>query len=129
MARDTVLLIDPNEDSREIYSLLFAHHGYRVCAVGDPDDGLAVAALDHPSVVVTELFTRTESGWRILDALRANPATADIPVIVLTAYALPDDRARASSADVFLPKPCAVQRVVGEADRLCHRDRGGGCTA
>ena len=115
----SVLLIDPDRDSREIYTALLSHSGYDVVVTSDLDEGLRAARLVLPAVIVTELFVRTLNGWRVLDSLKRDPATAGIPVIALTAYALPDDRRRARLADVFLPKPCEVDCVLREVTRLC----------
>ena len=121
----SVLLIDPDPDSRDIYSVLFGHSGYRVVVTTKMEDGLRAAREQHPTVIVTELFARTARGWKILEALRGDDATAGIPIIALTAYALPDDRRRARLADVFLPKPCEVEDVLNEVERLCgSRERG-----
>lgn len=115
----SVLLIDPDGDSREIYSTLLGHNGYQVFVASDPDEGLSAARVVLPAVIVTELFVRTLEGWRVLDSLKSDAATAGIPVIALSAYVLPDDRRRARLADVFLPKPCKVECVLREVARLC----------
>jgi two-component system, cell cycle response regulator DivK len=119
MRTRTLLLIDPKPLNREVYSLLFERYGYEVHAVTTAEDGMQLALAERPSIVVTELFSRTEQGWWILEALRRNPATAGIPIIALTAHAMSDDRERAALADTFLPKPCALLNVVREVDRLC----------
>ena len=115
----SVLLIDPDLDSREIYSALLGHNGYQVLVASDLDEGLSAARQVLPAVIVTELFVRTLEGWRVLDSLKSDAATAGIPIIALSAYALPDDRRRARLADVFLPKPCEVECVLREVARLC----------
>lgn len=115
----SVLLIDPDRDSRDIYSALLGHNGYHVFVASELDEGLSAARHVLPTVIVTELFVRTLEGWRVLDSLKNDAATAAIPVIALSAYALPDDRRRARLADVFLPKPCEVDCILREVARLC----------
>lgn len=119
MNPQSVLLIDPDRDSREIYSAFLGHKGYQVLVASDLEEGLSAARRLLPAAIVTELFVRTLQGWRVLDSLRSDPATAGIPIIALSAYALPDDRRRAQLADVFLPKPCRAECVLREVERLC----------
>ena len=123
MRTRTLLLIDPKAGNRRAYTDLFGQYGFRVRAVATPEDGMRLAVAEHPDLVLTELFSRTDDGWWILEALRDDPVTAGIPIIALTAHALADDRARAALADVFLPKPCGPLRIVAEAERLCQGGR------
>jgi CheY-like chemotaxis protein len=122
MTSRRVLFIDSDADSRQIYSLLLNHNGYRVVLATGIEEGLRAAREETPAVIVTELFVRTARGWTILEALKGDASTAKIPVIALSAYVLPDDRLRASVADVFLPKPCEAGCVLQEVHRLCRRD-------
>jgi CheY-like chemotaxis protein len=114
-----VLLIDPDRDSREIYSVLLNHNGFRVVAASGMEEGLQTARQERPAVIVTELFVPTAHGWTILEALKGDSATAAIPVIALSAHALPADRSRAGLADLFLTKPCEVDCVLRAVQRLC----------
>lgn len=119
MNPQSVLLIDPDGDSREIYSAFLGHNGYHVLVASDLDEGLSAARRLLPAAIVTELFDPTLQGWRVLDSLRSDPATARIPIIALSTFVLPDDRRRARLADVFLSKPCRAECVLREVERLC----------
>lgn len=124
MSDHPVLLIDADADSRQICTLLLQHRGFRaVCATCEAE-ALEIARRERPAVIVTELYTRTREGWRIPEQLRGDPATAGVPLIVLSAYVLPDDRERAfrSGADVFLPKPVDGARLLEEVGRLCGKE-------
>lgn len=116
----TVLLIDQDRDNVDICSALLAHHGFRVIAADDVDSGLLLAREDRPAVVVTELFGRTRTGWAVLEALSARPETAGIPVIVLSAHALPSDREAASGAAAYLTKPAYPRHVLDHVRRVCQ---------
>jgi CheY-like chemotaxis protein len=116
----TVLLIDDDRDNIEICSTLLAHFGFRVISAGDLESGVRLACSRHPAVVVTELFGRTRTGWAALDALRSRPETAGVPVIVLSAHALPRDREAASGAAAFLTKPAHLPGVVDHVRRFCE---------
>ena len=118
-ASGMVLLIDDDRDNVEICSALLEHHGFQVIAAGDVAAGVELARESRPAVVVTELFGRTPSGWTALEALRAGPETAGIPIIVLSAHALPADRAAASGATAFLTKPAYPRHVLDHVRRVC----------
>jgi CheY-like chemotaxis protein len=119
MSPHTVLLIDSDRDSRDIYSVFLDYSGYRVVATAEMAEGLRAAREENPTVIVTELFVPTARGWTILETLKNDAATARIPVIALSAHALPDDQQRAVLADLFLAKPCTVESLRQAVERLC----------
>lgn len=121
MSDPLVLLIDADMDSREICTLLLHHRGYRAVCATSETDALHVARCERPAVIVTELYTRTQQGWRIPELLKGDPATADVPLIVLSAHAMPEDRERAfrCGADAFLTKPVDGGRLLAEVGRFC----------
>ena len=116
----TVLVIDGDRDSADICSVLLRHHGFRVAVARDAEAGLSLARDGRPAVVITELFERSRTGWAVLDALGSRPETAGIPVIVVSAHALPADRAAASGAAVFLSKPAYPREVLEHVRRICE---------
>jgi two-component system cell cycle response regulator DivK len=120
-ADPVVLLIDDDEDSIEICTVLLTHYGFRVVTAREPRAGAALARVVRPAVVITELFRRTPTGWEILEILRGDPETSAVPIIAFTANVLPEDRERATAATVFLPKPVSLARVVAEVFRCCGR--------
>ncbi|MEW5930081.1 MAG: response regulator [Gemmatimonadota bacterium] len=126
MSDPLVLLIDADADSREICTLLLSHRGFRPVCAGCEVEALDLARRERPAVIVTELYTRTREGWRIPELLRGDPATAGVPLIVLSAHVLPDDRERAfrSGADAFLAKPVDGARLLAEVGRFRGGDRG-----
>jgi two-component system, cell cycle response regulator DivK len=110
----TVLVIDPDPDSREILEALLRHAGHQVSACSEPAAGIGAAVERRPQAILTELFIRTDTGWAILEFLRSSPDTASIPVIAISGFAMPDDQQRAlkSGARRFLAKPVCAQAVV-----------------
>jgi CheY-like chemotaxis protein len=125
----SVLLVDPHEDSREMYVEYFRQAGLTPVAVDNAADAFAQApGID---VVVTGiLLNGAEDGVELVHRLRRDLRTAHKPVIVLTACVSQAERERAQRAgcDVFLPKPCAppdllnhVRRVHAASVTLCER--------
>lgn len=118
-----VLIIDADADNRDIQSAALRHHGYRVVTAEGLEAGIRAAVRERPSVIITELFVPSPGGWTVLEALRGTRATAEIPIIALSAHVFPHERDRAADADVFIPKPADVYFVLNEVERLCQ----GGC--
>lgn len=116
----TVLLIDDDRDTVAICTAFLAHFGFHVIVAGDVATGVLLARDSRPAVVITELFARTRTGWGVLEALRAHPETAGIPVIVLSARTLPADREAASGATVFVAKPAYPSQVLDHVRRICE---------
>lgn len=123
-AAATVLLIDADPDNAEICSTFLRHHGYEVLVAEDPETGVELAGTVRPAVVITELFRRTPTSWWVIEALASRPATAAIPLIVLSARALAEDRQAARGATIFLPKPLSLQEVLDQVRRLAGAEPG-----
>lgn len=87
-----ILIVEDNELNRDMLSRRLERNGYAVeCAVDGPE-GIAMAASVMPDVILMDVALGRMDGWEATSAIRANPATADIPVIALTAHALESDR-------------------------------------
>ncbi|HEU0012617.1 MAG TPA: response regulator [Longimicrobium sp.] len=123
MTPATVLLLDSNEDSLLIYTAVLRHYGYVVVPSADCRDGLELARQEPADLVVLELSFRDAPAWEVAAALKADPATASIPILALSTVADPGSRARALAVGVasFLVKPCAPLELAAEAARLLGR--------
>jgi len=101
----TVVIIDDNpQDSRLIRRLLQAHKNYRVFEANDPRDGIELVRQRKPGLVITDLKMPGMDGFMLLEALKAEPATAQIPVIVLSAKTLTpleERRLKAQQASIW----------------------------
>jgi two-component system cell cycle response regulator DivK len=115
-ATRTVVIVEDNEDNLFVYSAYLRHHGIAVLDAGDGPTGLAMIAEHLPDAVIMDVSIPIIDGWEATRRLKADPATASIPVLVLTAHALPEDRARAIEvgADSYLAKPAEPRVVYNE---------------
>ncbi len=77
----TVLVVDDDAHARGIVSRILAAKGYRAIEAADGEQGLAAVAKYHPDCVLLDLVMPRLDGWAVLERLRDDPATADIPVI------------------------------------------------
>lgn len=115
----TVLLVQPDDDSREMYVEFLEHKGLTPVAVSTGAEALRAARA--ADVIVTGLLLSGEiDGFELMTELRANDNTRAIPIIVLTTSAWTSERERAErvGCDAFLPKPCAPDALVREIGRV-----------
>lgn len=96
----TIVVIDDNpHDSRLIRRLLQSHKNYRVFEANNPIDGLDLVRHRKPDMIVMDLTMPDMDGFNMLNALKSDPETANIPVMVISAKTLsPNDRERLSKA-------------------------------
>ena len=107
MANELILIIEDNEKNRRLARDVLQVKGYRTIEAGDAETGLALAATEHPDLVLMDIHLPGMNGIEALNALRANEATRAIPVLAFTASVMPQDRHQITSAgfDGFLSKP------------------------
>jgi diguanylate cyclase (GGDEF)-like protein len=124
--RHDLLLIEDNADTREALALLLEHHGYAVRSAENGADALAQVIRQPPDLMITDLEMPVLSGFDLLRELRAVPALADIPVIVLSAHHAPEERVAGLDlgADDFLAKPVHLDELLARIRRqLLRSDR------
>mgnify|MGYP003394811359 CR=1 FL=1 len=121
--RSLVLIVEDDEDSREVYKEVLEENGFEVETATSGTEGLRLARELHPGAILMDISVPEMDGWTVTTQLKSDPATVDIPVIIVTAYAFPEDRARARrvGCDGFLTKPCEPSRVLAEIQRLLTR--------
>jgi two-component system cell cycle response regulator DivK len=112
----TILIVEDDEDSRYVYGIVLEDHGFSVAMARSGDDGLRLARETRPHAILMDVSIPGMDGWTVTQRLKADPETRDIPVIIITAHAFPEDvaRARQVGCDSFLTKPCEPRRVLEE---------------
>ena len=105
MAR--ILVVEDDVIHREMVSRYLELAGYQVIAAGDGKQAVALSRSESPDLILMDLSLPRMDGWEATRRLKADAATARIPVIVLSAHAMngDEDRARAAGCDDFLTKP------------------------
>jgi len=108
MSKPLVLIIEDFEDARTLYADYLRHVGLDVVATDNAVDGIHKARTKQPDIIVMDAGLPGMSGWEATEALKSDPATAAICVIMLTGHVFLDaeQRAAASGVNVFLRKPC-----------------------
>ena len=125
--RPLVLLVDDIEDCRDVYGQFLRHTGYEVVEASDGGEALAKAAALSPDAIVMDLWMPHLDGWESIRRLKAAPATAAIPILVLTgdAYAQARREAEEAGCQAYLVKPCLPMDVAAEVGRLLVDVRAG----
>ena len=98
----TVLVIDDDDVSRYLVRRLLAETPYRVIEAADGADGVVMAREQRPDVIILDFVLRSETAFDVLDALKLDPDTRGIPVIVSTSRQLALARIRDALSQVAL---------------------------
>jgi two-component system cell cycle response regulator DivK len=108
-----VLIVEDNPRNLKLARDVLNHAGYDTLEAASAEEGLALAHERHPGVVLLDIQLPGMDGVQALRSLRADPATADIPVIALTAFAMKADRERflAAGFDHYVEKPLDIHEL------------------
>jgi two-component system cell cycle response regulator DivK len=115
-----ILLVEDNEMNRDMLSRRLARRGHEILVAVDGAEGVARAAADLPDLILMDMSLPVLDGWEATRRIKADPATARIPVIALTAHAMAGDREQALAAgcDDYDTKPIELDRLVGKITAL-----------
>lgn len=114
--RGTLLVIDDDPDSRDLLKRMLEKDGYAVLTASGGAEGLALAKEHQPELITLDVMMPSMDGWAVLSALKADPATAEIPVVMMT---MVDDKPMgfALGASDYLTKPIDKSRVLQVVSR------------
>lgn len=109
-----VLIVEDNEMNRDMLTRRLERRGMQVVCAVDGPSGIEAAATHMPDVILMDVALGAMDGWEATKAIKANPATAAIPVIALTAHALESDRKASIAAGcaAFETKPVDLPRLI-----------------
>jgi CheY-like chemotaxis protein len=118
MAR--VLVIDDEPDVRWLLRMTLERVGHEVILADDGLRGVAMAQKQRPDAIVLDLMMPVMDGYGVLDALAKDDRTVEVPVLVLTAKAIPDEEERVTKAGArrFVTKPFDPNDLVRELEDL-----------
>jgi two-component system cell cycle response regulator DivK len=132
MADELVLIVEDNEKNLKLVRDLLQAKGYRTFEAGTAELGVELARRHTPHLILMDIQLPGTDGLSALSQLRADPATAQIPVLALTAFAMQDERQRFRSAgfDGYLAKPINIRELLKMVQAFCerhnHLPEGGG---
>jgi CheY-like chemotaxis protein len=115
----TVALVEDDENTREVFRTILEHTGHRVVEAGDGYAGVELIRYEMPDVVLLDLGLPGLDGRGVVAQLKADPKTAGVPIIVVTAAAEEDTRRWALhlGCNDFLEKPVELRTLTQAVDR------------
>ena len=109
-----ILLVEDNETNRDMLTRRLSRNGFEVRSAVDGPQGVAMARSERPDLILMDVALGEMDGWEATQLIKAEPETARIPVIALTAHALASDRAKSMQIGCsdFDTKPVDLPRLL-----------------
>lgn len=119
----TILVVEDNEASRDALARRLQRRGYDVVMAVDGQQAVSVAQSAKPDLILMDLGLPIIDGWEATRQLKADASTQHIPIIVLSAHAMTNDRdlALAAGGDDFDTKPIRFQPLIDKITSLLAR--------
>ncbi len=125
MSAKRLLLVEDDRPLAELITFHFERAGYVVTRTGDGEEALILADEIHPDLILLDWMIEGISGIEVCRRLRRKPATANLPIVMLTARGEEDDRVRGleTGADDYVTKPFSPKELVARAAAVLRRVR------
>jgi two-component system, cell cycle response regulator DivK len=109
-----ILIVEDTEDNLQILRDLLTHSGYAILEARDGATGVQAALQHVPDLVLMDIQLPVIDGYEATRRIKSNPATAAIPIIAVTSFALAGDEAktRAAGCDGYVSKPYSPRSVL-----------------
>ena len=118
----TILIAEDYDDNRELLRILLSNAGYDVCEARNGAECLTLARRQPPDLVMVDLSMPELDGWDAFRELKADPATAAIPCVAVTAQAESDKvRVLKAGFDAFVSKPFRTEELLSTVERLIRK--------
>jgi two-component system, cell cycle response regulator DivK len=116
----TILIVEDNEASRDALARRLQRRNYEVLLAADGHEAVSVVQHTKPDLILMDLGMPGMDGWDATAALKMSSETRHIPIIVLSAHAMPNDRhqALAAGGDDFDTKPVQFDRLLAKIEAL-----------
>lgn len=120
-----ILLVEDNEMNRDMLSRRLERRSFSVIIAVDGQQGIELAQAEMPDLILMDMSLPVLDGWAATRTIKDNPATANIPVIALTAHAMSGDRQKALAAgcDDYDTKPVELTRLLEKMNALLKEER------
>ena len=119
----TIMVVEDNEPSRDALCRRLERRGYQVIPAVDGEEAVEMARVRLPDLILMDLGLPGIDGWDATRRLKAGETTRHIPLIVLSAHAMSNDRdmALAAGGDDFDSKPVRFDQLMTKIEALLSR--------
>jgi two-component system phosphate regulon response regulator PhoB len=126
--RDRILVVEDEKDVRDMIRIHLKAAGFDVLEAHNGAEGLAIAKQDLPAVIILDLMMPEMSGVEVCRALRRNPTTSRIPILMLTAKSMENDKVAGfeCGADDYVTKPFSPRELVLRVRAVARRQQDQG---
>ena len=120
-----ILVVDDNLDTRELTHLHLTTEGFTVIIAADAREGLYMAGVEHPDLIITDISMPGFTGMDMIKELRQQPDLAKIPIIVLTAFGREEmDEAIRIGANRAMRKPIRLDELADNVSEMLSESKG-----
>jgi two-component system cell cycle response regulator DivK len=123
MSKGRILVVEDNMDTYELVHFILEKNGFETFLAVNGRDGVNAALKQKPDLIIMDMSMPEMDGWTATALIKKNEMTRAIPLIALTAHALPGDRQRAMDAgcDEYITKPMDLDELVEAIQYWVHK--------
>ena len=118
MVRKTILIVDDSDSICTGIASYLEVNGYGALTAYDGEQGVRIARRERPDAILLDIMMPVLDGWEAIKQLKADPETAGIPVLALSALRLSSEQVSAAGFEGYLSKPVPPHRLIDEIDRI-----------
>jgi pilus assembly protein CpaE len=124
---EKILIIDDDTETLRLIGIMLQRQGYQTITATNGDDGVALAKAELPDLIILDIMMPEVNGYTVARHLRAEPATADTPILMFTAKSQIDDKVAGfeAGANDYLTKPVHPVELVAHIKSLLARRTNG----
>jgi two-component system cell cycle response regulator DivK len=121
-----ILLVEDNERNARLFTEILLANGYRLSVARDGKECLNTVKRQLPNLILMDLQLPGIDGLTVIRHLREDSRTSEIPIIALTAHAMPEHRERflAAGCCAYITKPISYRPFLDEIDRVLREHSG-----
>ena len=116
-----ILCIEDEQEMIDLIRLILSRRGFDVRGANSGEEGLEIIQKEHPALVLLDLMMPDMDGWEVYQQMKADEATKNIPVIVVTAKAQSIDKVlglHIAKVDDYIAKPFSPQELLNSVDNV-----------
>ena len=120
----TVLCIEDEQEMIDLIRLILSRRGFEVLGANGGRQGLEMVRKEHPDLVLLDLMMPDMDGWEVYQQMKADNATKDIPVVIVTAKAQSIDKVlglHIAKVDDYVAKPFSPQELLTSIETVLSK--------